>query len=118
MQRLEPYPSARLSSRSTNSSCDLLPVRRLEEDWQGVSASILEGLDEMLTVTRLGLAPELRRSLPCTNMIKNVMGALRRACRNVKYWRSPSMALRWAGAAMQEAAKVFRRLKAQSSCRS
>lgn len=87
-------------------------ARRLEKDWEGVAASILEGLDEMLTVTRLGLPPELRRSLACTNMIENVMGTLRRVCRNVKYWRSPSMALRWAGAAMQEAAKGFRRLKA------
>jgi putative transposase len=87
-------------------------ARRLEKDWKGVSASILEGLDEMLTVTRLGLPPELRRSLACTNMIENVMGTLRRVCRNVKYWRSPSMALRWAGAAMQEAAQGFRRLKA------
>jgi len=66
----------------------------------------------MLTVTRLGLPAELRRSLACTNIIENVMGTLRRVCRNVKYWRSPSMALRWAGAAMQEAAKGFRRLKA------
>jgi putative transposase len=32
-------------------------ARRLEKDWEGVSASILEGLDEMLTVTRLGLRP-------------------------------------------------------------
>jgi putative transposase len=87
-------------------------ARRLERDWQGVSASILEGLDEMLTVTRLGLPAELRRSLACTNIIENAMGTLRRVCRNVKYWRSPSMALRWAGAAMQEAAKGFRRLKA------
>ena len=87
-------------------------ARRLEHDWQGVSASILEGLDEMLTVTRLGLPAELRRSLACTNIIENVMGTLRRVCRNVKYWRSPSMALRWGGAAMQEAAKGFRRLKA------
>ena len=87
-------------------------ARRLERDWQGVSTSILEGLDEMLTVTRLGLPTELRRSLACTNIIENVMATLRRVCRNVKYWRSPSMALRWAGAAMQEAAKGFRRLKA------
>ena len=87
-------------------------ARRLEKDWEGVSASILEGLDEMLTVTRLGLPAELRRSLACTNIIENVMGTVRRVCRNVKYWRSPSMALRWAGAAMQEAAKGFRRLKA------
>ena len=81
-------------------------------DWNGVSASILEGIDEMLTVTRLGLPRELRRSLACTNIIENVMGTVRRVCRNVKYWRSPSMALRWAAAAMQEAIKGFRRLKA------
>jgi putative transposase len=87
-------------------------ARRLEKDWKGVSAAILEGLDEMLTVTRLGLPAELRRSLACTNIIENMMGTVRRVCRNVKYWRSPSMALRWAGAAMQEAAKGFRRLKA------
>src|SRR5438045_978703 len=48
----------------------------------------------------------------CTNIIENLMGTVRRVCRNVKYWRSPSMALRWIGAAMQEAAKGFRRLKA------
>jgi hypothetical protein len=35
-------------------------ARRLERDWNGVSASILEGIDEMLTVTRLGLPRELR----------------------------------------------------------
>ena len=61
--------------------------------------------DESGTVTKLGLPPELRRSLACTNIIENVMGTVRRVSRNVKYWRSPSMALRWAGAAMQEAAK-------------
>jgi transposase-like protein len=86
-------------------------ARHLEKDWEGVSASILEGLDEILTVTKLGLPPELRRSLACTNIIENVMGTVRRVSRNVKYWRSPSMALRWAGAGMQEAAKGFRRLK-------
>src|ERR1700737_1110458 len=76
-------------------------ARHLEKDWEGVSASILEGLDEMLTVTKLGLPPELRRSLACTNIIENVMGTVRRVSRNVKYWRSPSMALRWASAAMR-----------------
>ena len=37
-------------------------ARRLERDWEGVAASILEGLDEMLTVTKLGLPPELVRA--------------------------------------------------------
>jgi hypothetical protein len=65
------------------------------------------GLDEMLTVTKLGLPPELRRSLACTNIVENVMDTVLRISRNVKYWCSPSMALRWAGAAMQEATKGF-----------
>jgi transposase-like protein len=62
-------------------------ARRLEKGWKGVSASILEGLDEMLTVTRLGLPPELRRSLACTNIIENVMGTVRRVWRPVRVAR-------------------------------
>jgi putative transposase len=31
----------------------------------------------MLTVTRLGLPPELRSSLACTSIIENVMGTFR-----------------------------------------
>jgi transposase-like protein len=87
-------------------------ARRLEHDAPGVSASILEGIDEILTVSRLRLPADLRRSLACTNIVENVMGTVRRVCRNVKRWRSASMALRWTAAAMQEAAKGFRRLKA------
>ena len=87
-------------------------ARRLEHDAPGVSASILEGLDEILTVARLGLPVELRRSLACTNIIENMNGTIRQVCRNVKRWRDAKMALRWTGAAMLEAAKGFRRLKA------
>jgi putative transposase len=87
-------------------------ARRLEQVAPGVAASILEGLDEMLTVIRLGLPLPLRRSLACTNIIENMLGTVRRVCRNVKRWRNASMALRWTAAAMQEAAKGFRRLKA------
>jgi transposase-like protein len=87
-------------------------ARRLELDAPGVRDSILEGLDEILTVNRLGLPAELRRSLACTNIIENMNGTVRRVCRNVKHWRDAAMALRWTGAAMLEAAKGFRRLKA------
>jgi putative transposase len=87
-------------------------ARRLERDAPGVSKSLLEGLDEILIVTRLGLPSELRRSLACTNIIENMMGTVRRVSRNVKRWQSASMALRWTAAAMHEAKKGFRRLKA------
>jgi transposase-like protein len=87
-------------------------ARRLGHEAPGVSGSILEGIDEILTVTRLGLPAELRRSLACTNIIENMNGTIRRVCRNVKRWQDAKMALRWTAAAMLEAAKGFRRLKA------
>jgi len=87
-------------------------ARRLEREAPGVSSSIVEGLNEILTVTRLRLPIQLRRSLACTNIIENMNGSIRRICRNVKRWRDADMALRWTGAAMIEAAKGFRRLKA------
>ena len=86
-------------------------ARRLEPEAPGVSETILEGIDEVLTVVRLKLPMQLHRSLACTNIIENMMGTIRRVCRNVKHSRTAAMALRWAGAAMQEAAKGFRRLK-------
>jgi len=87
-------------------------AQRLEREAPGVSRSILEGLDEILTVSRLGLPAQLRRSLACTNIIENVMGTVRQVSRNVKRWQSASMALRWTAAAMLEAKKGFRKLKA------
>ena len=92
-------------------------ARRLDQEAPGVAASILEGLDEMLTVNRLGLPASLRRSLACTNSIENMMGTVRRVCRNVKRWQNAAMALRWTAAGMLEAAKGFRGLKASNFCR-
>src|SRR3954451_21251992 len=87
-------------------------ARRLETDWPGISATILEGLEEILCVVRLGLPQDLRRSLACTNIIENMNGTIRQVTRNVKRWRDASMALRWTAAGMMEARKGFRRLKA------
>ena len=40
------------------------------------------------------------------------MGTVRRVCRNVKRWRSASMAMRWTAARYARQPKLFRRLKA------
>jgi len=87
-------------------------ARRLEREAPGVAGSILEGLDEILTVIRLGLPKELQRSLACTNIIENAHGTVRIVQRNVKRWRHAEMALRWTATGMLEAQKTFRRLKA------
>ena len=87
-------------------------ARRLDQDRPGAAASIVEGLDEILTVVRLKLPKELRRSLACTNIAENMIGTIRRVTRNVKRWRNGKMVLRWVAAGMIEAAKGFRKLKA------
>ena len=87
-------------------------ARRFEQEAPDVSRSILEGLDEILTVVRLGLPPELRRSLASTNIIESMNSVIRQVCRNVKRWRDAKMALRWTAAGMLEARKGFRRIKA------
>ncbi len=56
-------------------------ARRLEQVEPGVAGSILEGLEEILTVIRLGLPQEFRRSLACTaNVNKNRDIAARNDC--------------------------------------
>jgi transposase-like protein len=85
-----------------NGCCAISPAASIARP-PGVAASILKGLDEMVTVNRLGLPPPLRRSLACTNGIENMMGTVRRICHNVKRWRNAKMALRCTAAGMMEA---------------
>ncbi len=87
-------------------------AQRFEQEAPDVSRSILEGLDEVLTVSRLGLPLELRRSLASTNIIESMNSTVRQVCRNVKRWRNAGTALRQPAAGMTEAGKGFRRVKA------
>ena len=84
---------------------------QLEVEHPDAAASITEGLDETLTVIRLGLGGWLLKSLRSTNPIENLQGSIKRIVRNVKNWQSGSMALRWCVTALAEAEKNFRRVK-------
>jgi transposase-like protein len=86
-------------------------ARRMELEAPGVSKSILDGPDEVLTVIRLGLPLELHRSLASTNIIESMNAVIRQVYRNVKRLRDAKMALRWTASGMLEAVKSFRRLK-------
>lgn len=77
----------------------------------GAAGSLLEGLEETLTVVRLGLAPTLRSTLRSTNAIESMIEICRDHSRNVKRWRDGDMVIRWCAAGMLEAAKQFRRVK-------
>src|SRR5258706_13137223 len=58
-------------------------ARRIGVDHPSAAASIEEGLDETLTVMRLGLPKKLERQLSTTNAIENVMGTVRRLASHV-----------------------------------
>ena len=75
------------------------------------AASLREGLDETLTVMKLGLTGTLRRTFATTNPIENMNGSLRRVARNVKRWRDEAMIRRWVALGVAEAQKGFRRVK-------
>jgi transposase-like protein len=83
----------------------------VERQHPSAAASLREGLDETLTVLRLDLVPGLTRTMATTNPLENLNNQLRRITRNVKRWRDGTMVVRWIGAALQEAAKGFRRIR-------
>ncbi|MXW35759.1 MAG: hypothetical protein F4Z60_09690 [Chloroflexi bacterium] len=86
-------------------------ARSLEDEHPGAAASIREGLDETLTVLRLGLTGPLQRTLRTTNIIENLNGGVERYTRNVKRWRGGQMIQRWVASALLEAEQRFRRVR-------
>ncbi len=75
------------------------------------AASVREGLEDTLTVLKLGLPPTLRRFFATTNCIENLIGTLRHVTRNIKRWRDGDMRRRWIGLGLLRAAERFRRIK-------
>ena len=82
----------------------------LERSHPGAAASLREGLAETLTLTRLGIDGQLKRTLASTNPIESMIECVRRSARNVKRWSSGEMAMRWTAAGMLEAERQFRRI--------
>jgi hypothetical protein len=105
----------RAAYRSDNALRAEAELRALAADLKkphpGAAGSLLEGLEETLTVVRLGLPPMLRSTLRSTNAIESMIEICRDHSSNVKRWRDGEMVVRWCAAGMLEAAKQFRRVK-------
>ena len=82
----------------------------LERSYPGAAGSLREGLEETLTLTRLGVGGNLKRTLESTNPCESMLEIVRRTQRNVKRWSSGEMALRWTAAGMLEAERQFRKI--------
>ena len=82
----------------------------LEHTHPGAAGSLREGMDETLTVIKLGVRGKLRRTLESTNPCESMIDTVRTTQRNVKHWSSGEMGLRWTAAGMLEAEKRFRKV--------
>jgi putative transposase len=72
-----------------------------ERTHPGAAGSLREGMTETLTLTRLGIRGNLKRTLESTNPCESMIECVRRTSRNVKRWQSGEMALRWTAAGMR-----------------
>jgi len=86
-------------------------ARKLERINPDAASSLREGLDETLTITRLGVTGTLAKTLGTTNPMESTIDIVRVHARNVKRWRDGDMRLRWAAAGMLCAEQQYRRVK-------
>ena len=85
--------------------------RQLERINPSAARSLEEGLEETLTVHRLGVGERLRRTLASTNPIESCLSTVEKVARNVKRWHAGDQALRWTATGLLEAQTHFRRVK-------
>jgi putative transposase len=85
-------------------------ARRPESAHPSAAASLREGVEETLTVTRLDLPETLERVLSSTNLIENLFSRVREIARRVKRWQGGTMILRWTAAGVLEAERNFRKI--------
>ncbi len=83
-------------------------ARSLEPSHPGAAASLREGLEDTLTLLRLGVKGTLLHSLRSTNAIESLNDKIATYTRRVKRWQGGKMMLRWVGAAILDARKGFR----------
>ena len=78
---------------------------------QSALHSLEEGLEETLTLHRLGLTPMLKNSFRTTNCIENVNSLLEQLTHNVRRWTNSLQRHRWVATALLDIEPRLRRVK-------
>jgi transposase-like protein len=114
-------PGSKIDWRLARAFADADPVKgldaagriagELKADHPDAAASLLEGLEDMFTVRRLGVNGRLAATLTNTNCIESMISVARTTTRNVKNWKDGSMKKRWVATGMLEAERNFRRVR-------
>jgi hypothetical protein len=87
---------------------DILTPRDLNPS---AARSLGEGMEETLTVHRLHLPMQLRKTMASTNVIESAFSIVEQVCRNVKRWHGGDQRERWVGSGLLIAEKQFRRVQ-------
>jgi transposase-like protein len=84
--------------------------RELMDFNPSAARSLGEGMEETLTVHRLHLPAQLRKTMASTNVIESAFSIVEQVCRNVKRWHGGDQRERWVGSGLFLAEKQFRRI--------
>jgi putative transposase len=89
-------------------------LKQIYEDLKPSNASaansLLEGLEEILCLHKLGLNILFGKAFGTTNSIENVNSLLEKELRNVKYWKDSDQRLRWVASALLDIEPRLRRI--------
>lgn len=83
----------------------------LEQKNQSAAASLAEGLEETLTLHKLGLYGVLGRSLKTTNCLESVNAIVEERCSKVDSWKNSHQRHRWLATALVDIEPRMRRVK-------
>ena len=72
--------------------------------------SLGEGMEETLTVHRLHMPAQLRKTIASTNVIESAFSIVEKVCKNVKRWHGGDQRERWVGSGLLVAEAQFRRI--------
>jgi transposase-like protein len=86
-------------------------VRELEGINPSAAASLREGLEETLTLHRLGVPAALRGSLRTTNPLESSFAYARQKTNRVTRWRGGDQVQRWAAAVLLRAESTWKRVR-------
>src|SRR5438094_3827552 len=85
--------------------------RELEGRNQSAAASLAEGLEETLTLHRLGVYELLGRSSKTTNCIESVNALVEERCAKVDSWKTSNQRRRWLATALLDVEPRLRRVR-------
>ena len=106
LQQAYQKPTYREAKTALEKILQELEVRNLN-----AAGSLGEGLEETLTLHRLGLFTKLGSSLKTTNCIESVMSQVETRCGKVSHWKNSSQKHRWLASTLLDIEPRLRRIR-------